>query len=116
MVEIAQLITQFPGLRALVEKFPAIYELQPLMDKKIAQIDLKDLNLVKRVFNGNRELTQADVDYIKQISACTSADELADLYRSPEAAKRIIQFFIKPSGDVESTEEAIEPIHPTYSY
>lgn len=113
-MDISALFGRYPALAKMVLKYPKMTTLGYLLDKRAIDIDLADLKQIQQVFDIPGEPTESHVEKLRSIMSVSTLDDLADLFQSPQAAVKIVQFFVPTKDGESSTVENDFPQPVTY--
>lgn len=100
-MDISGLFGRYPALAGMVMKYPKISTLGYLLDKRAIEIDLADLKQIQQAFDIPGEPNESHVERLRELMQASTLDDLADLFQSPQAAVKIVKFFV-PSNDEQS--------------
>lgn len=105
-MDISMLFGRYPALAKMVAKYPKMVTLGYLLDKRAIDIDLADLKQIQKVFDIPGVPDESHVEKLRTLMSVSTLDDLADLFQSPQAAVKIVEFFVpqKAEGSPEQTE------------
>lgn len=112
-MNISALFTKYPALVGMVSKYPRLPSLGYLLDKRAIEIDLADLKQIQKVFDIPGTPDESHVEKLRALMSVNTLDDLADLFQSPQAAVKIVQFFVPAppeEGSVEGHSDFPQPV------
>lgn len=105
-MDVFSLFQKYPALAKMAVQYPKLKSLAYMLDKRAIEIDLADLKRIQEVFDIPGVPNESHVERLRTLMSKSTLDDVADLFQSPQAAVKIVQFFVpNGSGQVASADD-----------